>query len=211
MPAITGNGTCLYDFQKEISVENHFLTYEDCLELVKFCRQLSSNIGFRGTLGDGFVITDLENYYERKEYEALPNFMNKRIFSVDEWNDFDIYKVNVMDDEQTLKEIYPLIAQKFSKRMTVSRAGYTAIEVMPYGTSKAVMLKKTVNDMFGDGVMLCTVGDHDNDLEMHKISDLAVCPANANDNVKKICKLCLCDNDHGVVADLIDHLDDLIK
>ena len=55
--------------------------------------------------------------------------------------------------------------------------------------------------------ILCTVGDYDNDLEMHSISDLPVCPSNANDVVKSICKLQLCSNDDGVIADLVDYFD----
>lgn len=207
MPAVTGNGTCLYDFKNGKSKKDHLLTYENCLELVHFCKQLTQNIGVRGTTSDGFVITDLENEYECKEYNALPDFMNKRVYPVDNWNLFDIYKINVMGDSETLKELYPIFIEKFSDKMNVSRAGYSAIEVMPFGTSKAVMLKSVVEDMFGKDVILCTVGDHDNDLEMHSIANFPVCPENANDNVKKICKLCLCDNNHGVVADLIDYLD----
>ena len=141
------------------------------------------------------------------EYDMLPAFMDKNICPVNEWNKFSICKINVMADSETLERIYTTVVEKFSDKMNVSRAGYSAIEVMPFGTSKAVMLKSTVERLFGTDIMLCTVGDYDNDLEMHAIADLAVCPENANDRVKAICKLCLCDNDHGVVADLIEYLD----
>jgi hypothetical protein len=39
------------------------------------------------------------------------------------------------------------------------------------------------------------------------LADIAACPANANDNVKAICKHHLCSNDEGVIGDLIDLLD----
>ena len=207
MPVVTGNGTCLYDFQKEVSVEDHFMTFENCMDLVRYCKELDQSLGFRGTMYDGFVVNSLDNAYDRREYENLSDFMNKRILPFEEWGQFDIYKTNVMGNSEKLKEIFPLLVERFSEEMNVSRAGYSAIEVMPYGTSKAIMLKSAVDRMFGKNVMLCTVGDHDNDLEMHSVADLAVCPANANDRVKDICKLCLCDNNHGVVADLIDYLD----
>ena len=207
MPVVTGNGTCLYDFQKEVSVEDHFMTFENCMDLVRYCKELDPSLGFRGTMYDGFVVNSLDNAYDRREYENLSDFMNKRILPFEEWGQFDIYKTNVMGNSEKLKEIFPLLVERFSEEMNVSRAGYSAIEVMPYGTSKAIMLKGAVDRMFGKNVMLCTVGDHDNDLEMHSVADLAVCPANANDRVKDICKLCLCDNNHGVVADLIDYLD----
>ena len=44
---------------------------------------------------------------------------------------------------------------------------------------------------------------------MHELSDVAVCPANAIDKVKKICDMQLCDNDSGVIAELIEKLDEI--
>ena len=207
MPAITGNGTCLYDFQNERSIEDIFLTPELGMELIRFSKTLADGIGFRGCVSDGFVISDVNNIYQRREYEIFPNFMNKRILPFDEWNTLDVYKINIMHDEDTLKYMYPILREKFADKMTVSRAGFYAIEVMPFATGKAKMLRRAVDERFGDGVVLCTVGDYDNDLEMHSIADIAVCPQNANDAVKNVCKLCLCDHNDGVVADLIDYLD----
>ena len=43
-------------------------------------------------------------------------------------------------------------------------------------------------------------------LEMLRIADVAVCPANAIDAVKEVCDLCLCDHDLGVLADLVELL-----
>ena len=126
------------------------------------------------------------------------------------WNELYVYKVNILGEKEDLVNLYPILRDKFSDRFTVSRAGFFAIEVMPLGTSKAKMLKKMVNERFGESVMLCTVGDHDNDLEMHSVADLPVCPSNANDAVKSICKHILCDNNSGVIGDLIDLLNEQI-
>ena len=61
MPVVTGNGTCLYDFQKEVSVEDHFMTFENCMDLVRYCKELDPSLGFRGTMYDGFVVNSLDN------------------------------------------------------------------------------------------------------------------------------------------------------
>ena len=206
-PAVTGNGTCLYDFEHEKALEEHFLEYEDILEFVEYISSISSNVGFRGTFDKGFVVPNIENQYSRAEYYYFPDFMDKRILGVNEWNNFNLYKVNVMDTPEFLQRLYPMLQARFSDKVTVSRAGTTMIEIMPKGTSKAVMLQKLVKERFAGGTTLYTVGDYDNDLEMHSIADYPVCPSNANDNVKKICKRQLCSNNEGVVADLIDMLD----
>lgn len=208
LPAVTGNGTCLYDYQSSKAVEEYFLDMEIFLELAEFVRDATDNkAGFRGVLRKGFIIPDLKNAYTTKEYYYFPDFMEKRVFPITQWGDFDIYKVNIMEEKPVLEELYPILSEKFSDRLTITRAGRSAIEIMPHGTSKAKMLKKMVEERFGKDIILCTVGDHDNDLEMHSIADLPVCPSNANDAVKQICKHCLCDNNSGVIADLIDLLD----
>ena len=188
-------------------LEEKFLDTDAFCEVARFAKELAPDVGFRGVTLDGFVLPSLENRHNVREYNYFPDFMVKRLLPVEKWNTLDVYKVNILGEKDELIRLYPVLCEKFSDRFTVSRAGYFCIEVMPFGTSKARMLKKMVSERFGKGVMLCTVGDHDNDLEMHLIADLPVCPSNANDAVKSICKHILCDNNSGVVADLIDLLD----
>ncbi len=207
MPAVTGNGTCLYDFSTEKALENTYMSPELVLELVEYCEQLGLDLGYRITTGDGFLTESLENEFINREYHRFPEFMKKRIIPRTEWKNYDVYKVNVMGEKNILHSIYEELARHFSGKLTVTRSGYYAIEVMPNGTSKAAMLEKLVRQRFGEKAMLCTVGDEDNDLAMHSVADLPVCPSNANEQVKAICKLCLCDHDEGVIGDLIDYLD----
>jgi len=81
------------------------------------------------------------------------------------------------------------------------------IELIPHGITKAQGLKKLIDRHFDKNMTLICVGDYDNDIEMLKLADMAVCPSNANDNVKAICDRCLCSNDEGVIGDLVDMLD----
>lgn len=207
LPAITGNGTCLYDYHVGKPLEEHFIDTDMFCEVAELVNELAPDLGFRGVTLDGFVLPGLENRHNVREYNYFPDFMKKRLLPMEQWKSLDVYKVNIMGEKDDLESLYPVLCREFSDRFTVSRAGIFAIEVMPFGTSKAKMLKKMVNERFGENVMLCTVGDHDNDLEMHSVSDLPVCPANANDAVKSICKHILCDNNSGVIGDLIDMLD----
>ncbi len=211
MPAITGNGTCLYDFEQDRSIEDRFINSDAFVELAEFLKKDSDEVGFRGVTTTGFVVPDLENQYSRREYYYLPDFMEKRVADMREWKNINIYKVNIMDTQERLQGWYPMLAEKFSDRFTVSRAGYSVIEVMPKDTSKAKLLKKTVKKLFGDGVTLCALGDHDNDLEMLSTVDMPFCPSNANERVKEICKKTLCSNVDGVVADLINILDENVQ
>ena len=57
--------------------------------------------------------------------------------------------------------------------------------------------------MQGRDIVLYACGDNNNDEAMLKAADVAVCPANATNEVKAICHKCLCSNNEGVIADLI--------
>lgn len=207
MPAVTGNGTCLYDFEAKKPLEEKFINTDSFLELADVVKELVPNAGMRGATLNGLVLPTLENEYNLYEYNYFPDFMEKLVIPMEQWSSLDVYKINITAEKEELIALYPILCDKFSDKFTVTRGGFYAIEVMPHGTSKAKMLKKMVSERFGDGVMLCTVGDHDNDLQMHSVADLPVCPANANDAVKSICKHILCDNNSGVIGDLIDLLD----
>ena len=207
LPAITGNGSCLYDFVSDVPIWEHFVDMKLIRELADTVKELAPHAAFRGAALKGFVVPGLENKYNLKEYNEYPDFMEKLVMPIDRWDELGLYKVNVIADGETLGMLDPILCEKFSDRLSVTRSGYLAIEIMQHGTSKAVMLRKMVDERFGKGVTLYTVGDQDNDLEMHSIADVAVCPANANDAVKAVCKYCLCDNNHGVIGDLIDLLD----
>lgn len=207
LPAVTGNGSCLYDFAEQKPVVEHFIDMDIFMGLAELVNELTADAAFRGSALNGFVIPSLEHRANVKEYTRFPDFMEKLIMPMEDWNKLDLYKVNVLGESEMLERIYPIVCEKFSDRLTITRSGPLAIEVMQHGTSKAQMLREMVNDRFGKDIMLCTVGDQENDLEMHSVADLPVCPANASDEVKAVCKHCLCDNNSGVVADLIDLLD----
>ncbi len=210
LPAVTGNGTCLYDFAAEKPLVEHFIDMDIFMDMADMINELTCDAAFRGSMLKGFVIPALDHEVNIREYTCFPDFFEKLIMPMSEWKQLDIYKVNVMGDGEMLGRIYPILCEKFSDRLSITRSGYLAIEVMAHGISKAQMLKEMVNERFGENVMLCTVGDQENDLEMHSIADIPVCPANASDEVKAVCKYCLCDNNSGVVGDLIDLLDEQI-
>ena len=207
MPAVMGNGTCIYDYSENRAIEEHFLDPEKTSEILKFIRDFDSSLGMRATFREGFAVNDIENPISRREYERLPDFMDKRIVPVERWNELDLYKSNIIGPDDKIDELYPLLKERFSDAAGITRSASFLIELIPFGVTKARGLKKLVGEYFGRKMTLVCAGDYDNDIEMLKLADIAVCPSNANDNVKSICNKCLCSNDEGVIGDLIDMLD----
>jgi hydroxymethylpyrimidine pyrophosphatase-like HAD family hydrolase len=66
-------------------------------------------------------------------------------------------------------------------------------------------MRRVSPDMAARTLIAC--GDYENDIPMLKAADIAICPANAMDEVKKICDFVLCDCDEGLIADIIEHIE----
>ena len=205
---VMGNGTCLYDFHAERALEEHFLDVKYLAEVEDYLRQIAgSDAAIRATHERGVVMSTLENEALKREYETFPEYIERKVCHATEWGGYKLYKANVRGNADAIEAVYPYVERTFSGVLTVTRSCRTMIELMPLGTSKAQMLADVKEKYFDGKITLCTVGDYDNDLAMHSIADLPVCPSNANDKVKSVCKLQLCSNDEGVIADLVDYLD----
>jgi hydroxymethylpyrimidine pyrophosphatase-like HAD family hydrolase len=59
----------------------------------------------------------------------------------------------------------------------------------------------------GRELTIYSCGDFENDYEILRAADVAVCPSNAMQRIKDVCDLCLCSNDEGVIADLIERIE----
>ena len=207
-PAVMGNGTCLFDYQNQKALEEHFLDTTLIAEVEDFLiKETGFDAAIRATFAEGVVFSTLENNALKREFETFPEYVERVVCSANKWREYNLYKANIRGSVDVIQEMYPRIKERFGEVFTVTTSANTMIELMPYGISKASMLADVKERMLGINTVLCTVGDYDNDLEMHSIADLAVCPSNANDIVKSVCKLQLCSNNDGVIADLIDYFD----
>ena len=205
---IMGNGTCLYDFSEERAIEEHFLDVKYLIEVEDFLRKLTgTDAAVRATYDKGIVLSTLENAALKREFDTFPDYVERHVCSAKEWGGFNLYKANIRGSAEAIAAAYSYVEKEFSDVLAITTSCSTMIELMPLGTSKAEMLLHVKEKYFDNKVTLCTVGDYDNDVAMHSVSDFPVCPSNANDKVKSICKLQLCSNDDGVIGDLIDYLD----
>ena len=206
--AVMGNGTCLFDYQKGEAIEEYFLDTDLIAEVEAFIyRHAGVDAAIRATYADGVVMSTLENAALKREFETFPDYVERVVCSAREWGGYKLYKANIRGSVDVIPELYPRIKKEFGDIFNVTTSAKTMVEIMPIGISKASMLVDIKEKMLDKDTVLCTVGDYDNDLEMHAISDLSVCPSNANDAVKSVCKLQLCSNDDGVIADLVEYFD----
>ena len=206
MPAVTINGCCLYDFKTESIIAGYTMPSEDVIEIGEYVKEYDKSFAIRAATLRGFVTDDRDNPYLKNDFNAKGR-AEKRVLPLSEWRGETFYKLVVRGSEDALAEFRPILTEKLLGRFAVTKSWSTMLEIHDLSRSKAVALDEIADRVNDPDVKLCTAGDYDNDIEMLTASDVSVCPSNAVDKVKEISKYCLCSNEEGVIADLIEGID----
>ncbi len=207
LPAVTCNGMSLYDAKKRTPVKECFLSSDIIVKIVERIYPRYPDICFRGAGQEGLLIFQSEHFFVKSEQKSNP----VKIFDIpyEDWKNYNLYKLTMWGESEVIDLIREEIECEFSGFVTLNKSCSRLLEVLPFGMSKAVMIRRMKDELEADGkaIKLYAVGDYENDLEMLSFADVAVCPNNAHKRIKDICDLCLCSNNDGVIADLIDYLD----
>lgn len=206
-PIVACNGMSLFDLSQGRATRDIFIDSELLIETVELLYEKYPEMGFRAVGCDGLVAFQPENPYIKWELtgSCIPlKFKDYRL-----WGEEKLYKLTLRDDPDVLEEVRTLVEERFGGKYTLCKSWVDLLELQPHGVSKAVMLGELRDSLSSQGerMKLYAVGDYENDIEMLTLADVAVCPSNAIESVREICDLCLCDNDAGVIAELIDYLD----
>lgn len=204
-PVVACNGMQLFDIGNGVNVKKTFVDTELHYKTVTYLRERYPSTYYRTMTENGIAHFQPDHYYAVIE----KNQVNHIYATPEEQKKLGIYKLTLRDKPEILDEIKEVIELEFGEYYTVCKSWSDLLEIIVKGHSKAVMLKELQSELSADGKRktLYAVGDHENDLEMLKMADVAVCPENAIESVKAICDHCFCDNDSGVIADLIEFID----
>lgn len=205
-PAITCNGSSLYDLEKREELWRCLIDGSVAKELNDFVEEQSEPIGIRLGTDRAFYYNALNNPYIRQDARIWGQG-ERSVLPVSRWEDYPLYKIALRAEAQILDGIRPSLTERFGDRLSITQSAPTLIDIQAAGRTKAALLSTVVKEHFDRPMTLCVIGDYDNDLEMLSIADLPCCPSNALDCVKAICEKEFCSCDDGAIADLIDYLD----
>jgi Cof subfamily protein (haloacid dehalogenase superfamily) len=207
LPAvICDNGAYLHDYTKEKSFAKDLLSPTDAEELLDFALREFPDVRFsvsavsciRSVENAGMVKIDMATYdegaVEISPFETWPR---------DDW-----YKFLFFDETARLQQVYDAARERFGARMIPTFSNTWILELQYPGIHKALglqKLKKHLNGVENRKIIAC--GDFDNDLNMLKEADVAVCPANAVDAVKAVADHVFCDCRRGVIADVVEAIE----
>ena len=205
------NGTYFYDFKNNKTLCEKYMDGDISYEAIYYVAKKYGSAITRVSCNRGYII----NSHDPRSRRVLGDYGNgiTREIPIEEWENDGWYKFAVSDDPDTLAVIEADLEKRYHGIFECNRSSVYQLEYQMKGTNKSSLLEKFREHYRQQGKDLTVYhcGDNENDIEMLKAADFAVCPSNSIQEVKKISDMCLSSNDEGVVADLIYLLDKKIN
>ena len=211
-PAILANGTYFYDFKNNRRSDEEFVDVDAVRELLHYVKTNYPEVEFRVSTRAGQLTDSVEGPFLSVEY-AKSNDGLFYVYPVDEIPGDDWYKCVFRGSPDVLARLRQDVEPKYSDIFTFTLSSPSIFELQKKGTSKAVKmleLKQKYADK-GRPVTVYACGDYENDYEMLKAADVAVCPTNALESIRAIADISPCDNDEGLIAALIDVIEEKMQ
>lgn len=205
-PAILCNGTYLYDFEQKKLLSEIVMDGELAYAAVGFVRKTFPSASLRVSFRGGYLM-------DERDVKAVSQIVDycideKKIEPFAAWDKEGWYKVVCTDDETLIPKIREAIDQAFPSCFEFNCSSAHLLEMQMKGVNKASMVepfRAYYRDRGRELTVYCC-GDFENDHEILCAADVAVCPSNAMQGIKDVCDLCLCSNEEGVIADLVEYI-----
>ena len=208
-PAIVCNGACFYDYAERKMVTGYPMDSNLVADAVELVHKHFKDAGVRanskeyeilctpGDLYHKYISEDIK-FYTGVSHTALPTQM---------WRELVIYKLVVRAEVCVVEKILPLLYERFGDKIEIAMSSPTIIDMQLKGHTKGTMLAGDLRKYVGENAKIYACGDFFNDEKMLMAADVAVCPSNAHEHIKEISDLCLCSNEEGLIADLVEHIE----
>ena len=203
-PAVLCNGAYLYDFQEGRPYAPQLMPADDAKELLTFARQNFPHVDFRVSTVDALLIARTDGYVSRDLHWYDPGTV--KLITDGSWCFDQWYKIVFRDTAEQLGQLRLSLKNVYGDRFSMTASGNEMLEVQTHGCNKAAGLAR-LHQHCGHDRILIACGDFENDIEMLRAADIAVCPENAMDAVKAICHRTLCHCKDGLIGDIVELLE----
>jgi Cof subfamily protein (haloacid dehalogenase superfamily) len=206
-PGALCNGAYLYNYQTGEILLGELLPPEDVTDILEFCRTRFPDVGLRGILREKVLVHEPEGIEHSR---VFGNEQGLVVFDlpVQDWPTTNWFKLVARSTPARIAEMRNAFAATFGERFGRTSSSARVVEIQLPHSNKAVGLEKMrllSPEIASRTIIAC--GDFENDIPALKAADIAICPANAMEEVKKICDFVLCDCDDGLIADIIEHIE----
>ena len=224
---ISGNGSVVYDIQKDEIIYNKFLSKEQILKIVKLCEQNSFYYNIyteeeviAKSLNYNVLFYHKENIKKSEEKRTHINIVEDVERYITESENENFLKITVCDESQMifsrimkkLKEIQDIdvLEVEYMSRKRIKQ-GTDDVDIQYYYTE---VTNKNVNKWSAIEFLMeklnikkediVAIGDNLNDKEMIENAGLGVVMGNSNPKMKEIANVIVADNDSEGVMDAIN-------
>ena len=147
---------------------------------------------FPWTAGPWDGLADLRSGYPNQTFVHSAEEINR-----------PINKIQLMQDEDKIREIYDFLIRKYGDRFEIFRTCPRQLEILPKGYSKGKTLKRLMEMKGWNKDEVVAFGDGENDVSMFEVVDDSFAMANARDFVKAKARYETASNaDNGIVQGL---------
>ena len=211
LPAVVCNGSYLLDFSTGERLYPTSMKTDDVIAVAKYARELAPDLGVRVVTPDGFMTDGRGTDIIREMTRNPADFPH--VLPISEWPSANKagqwFKLVFRGEAEMLAALRPRLAKRFGDRFEYAVSGPRFLELTVKGCTKAsgiARLKKLYRERTGHDLFVVACGDQENDLAMLRAADLAFCPENAIDEVKKVCRATLCHHTEGIMPQVLEHL-----
>lgn len=224
---ISGNGSVVYDIQKDEIIYNKFLTKEQVLEIVRMCEENSFYYNIyteeeviAKSLNYNVLFYYKENVKKVEEKRTHINIVENVRRYIEESGNEHFLKITVCDESKLifnsimrkLKEIENvdiLEVEYMSKKRIKDGTDdvdiqYYYTEVTNQNVNKWSAIEFLMNKLGIKANEIVAIGDNLNDKEMIENAGLGVVMGNSNPKMKEIANVIVADNDSEGVMDAIN-------
>ena len=205
MPCVIFNGAAVYDFNKD-----EFLWHSSmppcAAEYIRILQREFPDIGIEILHAEKVYVTN--NNQTVEEHMALES-ITPVFCTLEEAPQEDWLKVLIAYPPEQIHKIIEFTQQNCNIGVNWVHSSPMYYEMLPEGISKGSGYKKLLEITGKAEFFTVASGDYGNDYDMVRTADLGVAVANAQENVKSVAKLVVCDNNSSPMSKIIEYIRNL--
>lgn len=204
-PVILLNGGLIYDYERELSLNAHYISREKAMPVLQELMREFPGMSFE------IMTENLQTYIVRAGAGSERHLRDERFAAI--WADTEKvpgrwFKVLCAGDAATCIAAEKYCAAHFSQEseLVFQRTAPIYFEVLPAGISKGTALRSLCRILGVEQKNSFAIGDYDNDIELLKTAGFAVAVANAPARVQRWADLVTGSCSEGGVAQFLNRL-----
>jgi Cof subfamily protein (haloacid dehalogenase superfamily) len=204
IPGVFSQGLEVYGPSGE-AIYRRFLEDEVIIKVIKFCEL--NDVSAIAYCGDRIFCTKNNNKTIKiLDYkEPLAEEYPKGIIHLNR-DGIRVNKLLIVDDEEILLKIRPLIENLLLNEATITKAVVGMLEVLPLGASKGDGVQRLLDFIGVSADNTIAFGDGENDIEMLKLVKFGIAMVNAKEVLKNNADFITLSNNKDGVAEVLDLL-----